>query len=263
MILDVRDVTYRYPGTARDALVGVSLALDAGDFVAVLGPNGSGKTTLLRIALGAVRPAAGEARVAGRPAHGWGPQELARAVGVVPQREESAFPLRVRDAVLLGRYPHLSPWAPARAADYAAVERALSACDALPLADRWLATLSGGEHQRVRLARALAQEPRLLVLDEPTASLDLRHEMELFERARLLAAPAGLAVLVITHHVNLATRFADRVLLLHEGRAAAQGRPGDVLTRDTVERVFDWPVAIERFDGAPQIVPLRRPQEAR
>jgi iron complex transport system ATP-binding protein len=102
----------------------------------------------------------------------------------------------------------------------------------------------------------------LLVL-EPTASLDLRHEMELFERARLLAAPAGLAVLVITHHVNLATRFADRVLLLHEGRAAAQGRPGDVLTRDTVERVFDWPVTIERFDGAPQIVPLRRPQEAR
>jgi iron complex transport system ATP-binding protein len=184
-------------------------------------------------------------------------------VGVVPQREESAFPLRVRDAVLLGRYPHLSPWAPARATDYAAVERALAACDALPLADRWLATLSGGEHQRVRLARALAQEPRLLVLDEPTASLDLRHEMELFERARLLAAPAGLAVLVITHHVNLATRFADRVLLLHEGRAAAQGRPGDVLTRDTVERVFDWPVAIERFDGAPQIVPLRRQQEAR
>ena len=263
MILDVRQVRYRYPGAAHDALAEVSLSLDAGEFVAVLGPNGSGKTTLLRVALGAAQPAMGEAHVAGRPAHTWDPRELARVVGVVPQREESAFPLRVRDAVLLGRYPHLSPWAPARDADRAAVERALRACDAEELADRWLATLSGGEYQRVRLARALAQEPRLLVLDEPTASLDLRHEMELFERARALAARGGLAVLVITHHVNLATRFADRVLLLHAGRPAAQGRPGDVLDRDTVERVFDWPVAIEWFDGAPQIVPLRRPLEAR
>lgn len=262
MILEARDVRYRYPGAARDALAGVSLTLDTGEFVAVLGPNGSGKTTLLRVALGAARPATGEVRVAGRPAETWDPRELARVVGVVPQREESAFPLRVRDAVLLGRYPHLSPWAPARAADHAAVDRALRACDARDLADRWLATLSGGEYQRIRLARALAQEPRLLVLDEPTASLDLRHEMELFERARSLAAPGGLAVLVITHHVNLATRFADRVLLLHAGSPAAQGRPVDVLNRDTVERVFDWPVTIASFDGAPQIVPLRRPLEA-
>jgi iron complex transport system ATP-binding protein len=263
VILDVRGVTYAYPGAGRDALVDVSLSVDPGEFVAVLGPNGSGKTTLLRVALGALQPAAGEAYVAGRPARTWGPRELARIVGVVPQREESAFPLRVRDAVLLGRYPHLSPWASVGAADEAAVERALRACDARHLAGRWLATLSGGEYQRVRLARALAQEPRLLVLDEPTASLDLRHEMELFERARSLAAPAGLAVLVITHHVNLATRFADRVLLLHEGRPAAQGQPGDVLTRATVERVFDWPVAIEQFDGAPQVVPLRQSLEAR
>jgi iron complex transport system ATP-binding protein len=258
MILDLRDVSYRYPGAARDALTGVSLALDAGDFVAVLGPNGSGKTTLVRVALGAVAPLAGQAVVGDRPAHRWAPQALARLVGVVPQREASAFPLRVRDAVLLGRYPHLSPWAPARAVDHAAVEQALRACDAVHLAERWLATLSGGEYQRVRLARALAQEPRLLVLDEPTVSLDVRHEMELFERARALAVPAGLAVLLITHHVNLAARFADRVLLLDDGRPAAHGRPAETLTRETVERVFAWPVAIERFENAPQIVPLRR-----
>ncbi len=257
MILEVRDVAFRYPGASGDALAGVSLALEAGDFVAVLGPNGSGKTTLVRVVLGSVVPRAGSAAVAGRAAHRWPPRELARVVGVVPQREESAFPLRVRDAVLLGRYPHLSPWAPTRAVDHAAVERALEACDALYLAERWLATLSGGEHQRVRLARALAQEPRLLVLDEPTASLDVRHEMELFERARALAAPGGLGVLVITHHVNLAARFADRVLLLDGGYPAAHGRPAETLTRDTVERVFAWPVAIEQFEGAPQIVPLR------
>jgi len=260
VILDLQDVTFRYPGAPRVALAGVSLALASGELVAVLGPNGSGKTTLVRVALGAVRADAGAAAVAGRPVHAWTAQALARIVAVVPQREEGAFPLRVRDAVMLGRYPYLSPWARARAVDYAAAAGALAACDAASLADRWLNTLSGGEYQRVRLARALAQEPQLLVLDEPTASLDLRHEMELFERVRRHAVPSGLAVLLITHHVNLAARYADRILLLHEGRAVGQGRPAAVLTRTTVERVFEWPVAIARFDDAPQIVPLRPPE---
>lgn len=196
--------------------------------------------------------------MAGRPAQAWSRRELARVVGVVPQREESAFPQRVRDAVLLGRYPHLSLWGAERAEDRAAVERALAQCDALHLANRWLWTLSGGEYQRVRLARALAQEPRLLILDEPTASLDVRHEMELFERVRALADGGRLAAVMITHHVNLAARFADAVLLLAEGRAAASGTPGDVLTRETVERVFAWPVTIESFEGQPQMIPLRR-----
>jgi ABC-type cobalamin/Fe3+-siderophores transport system ATPase subunit len=148
-----------------------------------------------------------------------------------------------------------------RPADRDAVARALARCDATALADRWIWTLSGGEYQRVRVARALAQEPRLLALDEPTASLDVRHEMELFELVRgLVDAPgAGLAAVMITHHVNLAARFADRVLVLHAGRAAAHGPPADVLTRETVERVFAWPVAIQTFDGRPQMIPLRRP----
>src|SRR5262249_9046084 len=119
-------------------------------------------------------------------------------------------------------------------------------------------TLSGGEQQRVRLARALAQEPQLLVLDEPTASLDVKHEMELFERVRALVDRRHLAAVVITHHVNLAARFADRVLLLSRGRAAGLGAPREVLTRETVERVFDWPVAIQPFDDRPQMIPLRR-----
>jgi len=263
LILDVQDVRFRYPGATTDALGGVSLELRSGELLALLGPNGSGKTTLVRVALGSQAPLAGRTTILGRGAREWPRRDLARAVGVVAQREDNLFPQRVRDTVRLGRYPHLGPWAAEREADRVAVQRALERCDVAGLADRWLWTLSGGEYQRVRLARALAQEPRLLVLDEPTASLDLRHEMELFERTRLLAVPEGLAVLVITHHVNLATRFADRVLLLHDGRPAAQGRPGDVLTRGTVERVFDWPVAIAQFDGAPQIVPLRRPLEVR
>lgn len=258
LILDVRDVTYRYRGAAADALVGVSLAAHAGQVLAVLGPNGSGKTTLVRVALGLLSPAAGSAAILGRPAAAWTPRELARAVGVVTQREDNLFPQRVRETVGLGRYAHLSVWGAERTEDRAAVQRALGRCDVLDLADRWIWTLSGGEYQRVRLARALAQEPRLLVLDEPTASLDIRHEMELFELIRALADQDGLAVVLITHHVNLAARFADRVLVLAAGRLAGDGAPADVLTRETVEHVFAWPVSIAPFEGRPQIIPLRK-----
>lgn len=260
LILALAGVTFRYPGAARDALAQVSLDASGGEFHAVLGPNGSGKTTLLRVALGTLPPAAGSAAILGRPARSWPRKELARLVGVVPQREDNLFPQRVRETVLLGRYPHLSLWGAERPEDHAAVERALDACDVRPLAERWVWTLSGGEYQRVRLARALAQEPRLLVLDEPGVSLDVRHEMELFELLRGLVDRSGLAVVMITHHVNLAARFADRVLLLAEGRMAASGTPTEVLTRGTAERVFSWPVAIEPFEGRPQVIPLRQPR---
>ncbi|HXL06933.1 MAG TPA: ABC transporter ATP-binding protein [Gemmatimonadales bacterium] len=263
LIVALRGVTCRYPDAARDSLESVSLELPAGELHAVLGPNGSGKTTLVRAALGLVPLVAGEVEILGRPAHTWSRRALARLVGVLPQREDNLFPQRVRETVLLGRYPHLSLFGGVGATDRAAVDGALAACDAADLADRWLWTLSGGEYQRVRLARALAQEPRLLVLDEPTASLDLRHEMELFELVRTLVDAQGLGVLMITHHVNLAARFADRVLLLSEGRPAGAGAPGDVLTRETVERVFAWPVAIAPFEGRPQMTPLRLRKEAR
>src|ERR1051326_2254649 len=163
-MLTLSGVSYRYPGALRDALSAVSLHVGAGEFHAVLGPNGSGKTTLVRVALGAVKPDGGQATIADRPAHAWPRQELARLVGVVPQREDNLFPQRVRETVLLGRYPHLTLWGGERPEDQAAVDRALTACDVPHLADRWVWTLSGGEYQRVRVARALAQEPQLVVL---------------------------------------------------------------------------------------------------
>ena len=259
----VRGVSYRYPGAARDALRDVSLTVQPGEFHAILGPNGSGKTTLVRIALGTLRPQSGSASIGDTPAHEWLRQALARVVGVVPQREDNLFPQRVRETVLLGRYPHLSLWGRERPEDHAAVERALSACDVQHLADRWVWTLSGGEYQRVRIARALAQEPRLLVLDEPGVSLDLRHEMGLFELVRGLVDKSGLGVLMITHDLNLAARFADSLLLLSEGSAVALGAPGDVLTRDTVERVFAWPVALQTVEGRPHMIPLRQSKDSR
>ena len=262
-MIQLSNVTYRYPGAAHDALTGVSLLVGPREFHAVLGPNGSGKTTLVRVALGALTPLVGRADVIGVPASQWSCQDLARIVGVVPQREDNLFPQRVRETVLLGRYPHLPLWGGERAEDHAAVDRALAACDATHLANRWLWTLSGGEYQRVRIARALAQQPKLLVLDEPGMSLDLKHEMELFELVHGLVATQGLGVLMITHDLNLAARFADSVLLLEGGRPVASGAPAEVLTQETVETVFSWPVAMHTVDGRPQMTPLRKSQESR
>lgn len=258
MSLNLENVRYSYPGARSNALAGVSLSVASGQFVAVLGPNGSGKTTLVRVALGALVPSEGRAEIEGRPAHTWPRQALARLVGVVPQREDNLFPQRVRETVLLGRYPHLSMWGRERAEDHAAAQRALAACDVEHLVARWVWTLSGGEYQRVRIARALAQEPKLLVLDEPGVSLDLKHEMGLFELVRGLVDTQGLGVLMITHDLNLAARFADSVLLLSEGRAIAAGAPAAVLTQDVVESVFAWPVAMQTIDGRPQMIPLRQ-----
>ena len=258
MILAARALTVRYPGSTTPALDQVDVQVGGGELVAVAGPNGSGKSSLLRGLLGLAPGATGEVTLDGRPLGQWSRREIAEVVGALPQREDSALPLRVREAVLLGRWARLGPIAASREADHRAVTEAMARCHLADLADRGVDTLSGGEWQRVRLARALASEPRLLLLDEPSAALDLAHEMALFELLRHLVAD-GLGVLVITHHLNLAARVADRVVLLDSGRVAADGPPAQVLQQDVLSRVFAWPVAVTTWcDGAPQVVPLTR-----
>jgi iron complex transport system ATP-binding protein len=260
MRLEARELAVRY-GASRLALDGVSCAVDQGQLLAVVGPNGSGKTTLVRALSGLVRLERGEVRVDHAPLAQWSRPALARVLAVVPQGEEVVFPLQVDETVMLGRYARLGPLAAPGAADRAAVAEALLRCDVAALSGRTIDSLSGGEWQRVRLARALAQEPRVLVLDEPTTALDVRHEMELFELVRRLVNE-GLAGLVITHHMNLAARFADRMLLLSAGRVAAEGAPAEVLRPEILREVFGWPVAVTSWcDGSPQVVPLR-PHEA-
>jgi iron complex transport system ATP-binding protein len=256
MIINATPLTVRYPGAPRPSLEAVPFSLAAGDLVAVVGPNGSGKTTLLRALVGLVRPAQGEVTISSRPLAIWTPRDLARQVGVVAQREEAVFPLKVRETVALGRYAHLGPVSAPGATDESVIDESMRRADVHALADRRTDTLSGGEWQRVRVARALAQEPRALLLDEPTASLDIRHEMEVLELARRLCGD-GLGILLVTHHLNLAARYADRLLLLHHGRVAATGTASDVLRPDILSPVFEWPVAVATWDGAPQIVPLR------
>ncbi|MDH3570366.1 MAG: ABC transporter ATP-binding protein, partial [Gemmatimonadota bacterium] len=157
-----------------------------------------------------------------------------------------------------GRYPHLGPLGAPRRHDLEAVQNALDRCDVADLAERWVDTLSGGEWQRVRIARALAQEPKALVLDEATANLDIRHEMEVFELAARLVRQEGIAAIVVTHHVNLVARYADRIVVMDRGAARASGQPGDVLRKEILEEVFEWPVAVTQWGGVPQYVPLRR-----
>jgi len=258
-MLALEGASVRYSGAPRAALDDVTLRVAAGECVALVGPNGAGKTTALRALLGLVPLASGSAFIVGRAVHSWKREELAREVGVVAQREEPAFPVTVADVVAMGRYPYLGPWQRPGEADRSAVERALAQCDVAGLAGRWVSTLSGGEWQRVRLARALAQDPRALLLDEPSSSLDLRHEMELMETVAALVRSRGLAVLVVSHHLNIAARFADRLVVFSEGRAVADDVPSKVAEPALMSRVFGWPVeAIQLSDGSTQLYPHRK-----
>lgn len=257
MIIQAEGLEVVYRGGDAPALDRVSCRLDRGQLVAVVGPNGGGKTTLLRAILGLAPLIHGSVRIADRAIAEWSRRDLAQVIGVVAQQEEMVYPLRVEETVLLGRYSRLGPLSPVRDEDHVAVETALRRCDVWDLRRRRTDTLSGGEWQRVRVARALAQEPRALLLDEPTAALDIRHEMEIFELVRQLV-DQGMAALVITHHINLAARFATSMLLLSRGRVAAEGTPAEVLRRDVLEPVFEWPVTVKDWLGAvPQLVPLR------
>jgi len=260
MTFEALDLAVRYGRARWRALDGVTMVVPEGALYAVLGPNGSGKSTLMRALLGAVSPESGVVRIGGKETQNWARRTLAQTVGAVPQAEHLAFPTSVRDFVAMGRYPHLGPLRPEGEKDRAAIEEAMGRCDVADLRGRDVTTLSGGELQRVRIARALAQEPAALVLDEPTASLDIRHEMTIFRLLRD-SADRGMTVLLITHHINLAARFADRFLLLDGGKVAAEGEAGEVFRGDVLEEVYRWPVEVgtDPVSGAPRVTPLQGP----
>jgi iron complex transport system ATP-binding protein len=257
-VIAFRDVVVRYPRSDAAALDGVTLHAMRGRLTAVVGPNGSGKSTLVRVLLGRVAMSGGRLELDGSDVDESDRRHVAMRVAVVTQREEPAFPLAVREYIALGRYPHLGLWRAAGLDDRAAVERAIAVTETAALQHRAITELSGGEWQRVRLARAIAQGGDAIVLDEPTTFLDIGHEMAVFELLSRLAR-AGMAVLLVSHQLNLVARFADHIVLLHRGRVAVDGAPDDVMQGAVLERVYDWPLVVTRDPavGAPALVPLR------
>jgi iron complex transport system ATP-binding protein len=259
-MITVSDLVVSYPRSARNAVDGVSFVAASGKLTALAGPNGSGKSSIVRALLGRADVVSGSVAVAGSDVRTLSLSELARRVAVVPQREEAAFPTQVRDYVAIGRYPHLGLWRTASTTDDTAINEALEQAGVTTLADRDTDALSGGEWQRVRIARALAQKAPAIVLDEPTTFLDVAHEMAIFELLSSLAG-SGLAVLLVSHQLNLVARFADTIVLLNEGKIATSGAPGDVMKADRLESIYGWPLVITHDPavGAPALVPLRRP----
>jgi len=249
-LVEFRAVGFAYPTSARHRarpfrLTDLSFAITSGEIVGVIGPNSSGKTTLIRLLTRVLEPVEGEIALEGRRLQNWGRAELARQVAVVPQGVPREFPFTVEELVLMGRYQH----APARyfedPEDVRAARAAMSATGVLDLAPVALASLGGGETQRAVIARALAQEPRLLVLDEPTAHLDLRYQAETAALLRRLNRERGVTILLVSHDLNLAAEVSDRLLLLAEGRPVRLGTPEDVLEETLLADVYRCDVRVE------------------
>jgi iron complex transport system ATP-binding protein len=232
------ELRFRYGSEANAPLVldGISGSVAPGELVSIIGPNGAGKSTLLRLCDGLEQPLSGTVQVNGTPLANLDHKERARTLAFVPQFLDRVPEMHVADFVLGGRYAHRAGWSHGPT-DRAAVEHALASCDVTGLGARLVASLSGGQRQRVLIARALAQEAPVLLVDEPTNSLDPGHQLAVFELLASLAA-RGHSVLVVTHDLNLASQFSDRIALMNTGRIIASGPPGEVLTPDILSPIY-------------------------
>jgi iron complex transport system ATP-binding protein len=233
---------------ARTVCAEVSLAVGAGEVLCLLGPNGGGKTTLFKTVLGLLAPLAGTIAVDGAPVAGWSARRRAQSFGYVPQTGAAQFSFTIAEMVLMGRTAHRGPFAAPSRHDRNVADTALETIGIAHLAARDWLRVSGGERQLALIARALAQEPQILILDEPTASLDFGNQLRVLEQVRRLRA-RGLAVVLSTHHPEQAFACADRVAMLHAGRLFRLGPPAEVITRDTMRTVYGVEVDVVALDG--------------
>ncbi len=251
MKISLRDITFRYD---RDPVLnGISAEIHPGELVALVGPNGSGKSTLIKCINGILDVREGEVLIDGANIRSIPAVERARRMAYVPQTEQKSVPMQVFDAVLLGRKPYIQ-WRPSRG-DYERTAGILERLDLVDVAMREVHKLSGGQQQRVYIARALNQQPDILLLDEPTANLDLKYQMETLELLRELAGD-GITVVIAMHDINMASLFASRVVMLKDGAVFASGGP-EIVTAEHVERLFGVKVRVFHENGARFIVPAR------
>lgn len=248
-LFEANQLAYQYPQGPL-AVRDISLAVTPASMTAVVGANGSGKSTLIRMLAGLLRPVSGRILLDGIALEEWQPRVRAREIAYMPQNTAAAFPFRALDVVLSGRTPHVARWSLETSRDRDRAMEALESVGAGHLADRPITSLSGGERQMVVLARALAQEPRLLLLDEPVASLDLKHRAGLMRTLARLREQRGLSVMMITHDLQLAGSLFDQIIALRCGEVVAQGNPAEVLQGGVLAEIFDEPnVRAQRVGG--------------
>lgn len=252
----------RRNGDRAFALSTLSLTIERGSLTGLLGPNGCGKTTLLKLMSGVLQPLEGTINIDGRSMSAMPRRELARKVAVVPQETHPAFDYTVLEMVLMGRHPHLGTFQLEGPTDYAIAHDALVATGTAHLAARPYMTLSGGEKQRVVIASALAQQPDVLLLDEPTASLDLTYQMEVATLLTRLNRDRGVTMVLATHDLNLAASLCDALVLMRDGRVLTHGATGDVLTESAVRQLYgvDADIRVHEASGHLTVVPIRRVQ---
>ncbi len=260
-LLSARGVAFSYPGgdgAAREVFSGVSLSLSAGELVALVGPNGAGKTTLLKTLSGVLAPGSGAVELEGRPIAEFSAREVARRLAFVGQELAADFSFTVEEVVLLGRAPHLGRLGSETERDYEVARAAMRSTGVEKLADRAIDGISGGERQRAFLAMALAQEPKVLLLDEPASHLDLAHEIAFFDLIASLVAEKGLAVLMAGHDLSVAAEYASRLAVLAGGRIVADDRPENVLTAELLAEHWGASAMVvpSPATGRPHVVPV-------
>ncbi len=259
-MLQANHLSFAYRANAPRVIDDVSVRVAAGDLIGILGPNGSGKTTLLKMLGGTLTPTAGAIQFAGRPLPDWRRRDLARRIAFVPQDTHAPFDFTCLDIVLMGRYPHLGAFALEGPADVAIAKQALASTGTSAFEDRPFSTLSGGEKQRVVIAGALAQAPELLLLDEPTASLDLGHQLDVQLLLAGLNGDRGVTMALSTHDLNFAAALCRHLVLLREGRVVAQGPTDEVLTSGNVRALYGVDADVQRHPAAGhlRVTPLAR-----
>ena len=229
---------------ARVVLHDVSIEIHPGDFYGVIGPNGSGKSTLLKTLTGIIRPITGRVRLYGKDIVELSPREVAAKIAVIPQEVSILFPFSATEIVAMGRHPHIRRFRRESALDLEVIQRSMADTDTRRLGDRYIDELSGGERQRVLIARALCQQPEALLLDEPTAHLDINHQVEVFELLTDLNRKRNLAVFVISHDLNICAEYCRELVIIKEGRICRRGTPKEILTPETVREVYGAEVSV-------------------
>ncbi len=241
-VLEAKEIVFSYD--QKPVLRGLSVRIFPGEFVGIIGPNGAGKSTLLNLLNGLLSPRQGRILLHQKDLRSYTANDIARHIAIVPQFTDVAFPYRVMEIVLMGRHPWLGPFAFETTRDVAIAQQAIEATDVANFADRFFTELSGGEKQGVIIARALAQNTPVLLLDEPTSSLDLKHQVFIYRLLDRMRREQGKTIAVVSHDINLAALFCERLVLLKDGVVMKEGTPGEIVSRDLIREAYETEVEI-------------------